>query len=310
MEHAGKKQATITTVYLVLAAFFWAFPATLGKYVVDHVSPFFVTVFRLTYSLLVFLPFLLREKQRASLRGIDKRTWISLAISGGIFFGPHYVFYFLSVTFTYATHAGVLIQTGYLFLAIFCIVFLKESRSPRKIAGIVLSTAGIVMIVLANVDPSQDPAALPLPSILLGDAFMLVAMLLWAIYGTMNKKYLGKVGSLGSNFFNFLFGMLTVLPFSFGDFGSLGNMDVAAWVSLVLIATFGSLLGYACYNMGFSKMEGSRAAAILLLNPVFSVIISMLMLGESVTPMFLLGAAILIVSIGLVNTDQQKDKAC
>nr|MDO8117443.1 EamA family transporter [Candidatus Sigynarchaeota archaeon] len=100
MEHAGKKQETIAIVHLVLAAFFWAFPATLGKYVVIYVSPFFVTVFRLTFSFLVFLPFMLREKQRVSLRKIDKKTWISLVVSGGIFFGPHYVFYFLSVTFT------------------------------------------------------------------------------------------------------------------------------------------------------------------------------------------------------------------
>nr|MDO8085533.1 DMT family transporter [Candidatus Sigynarchaeum springense]MDO8119403.1 DMT family transporter [Candidatus Sigynarchaeota archaeon] len=286
--------------FLVLAAFFWAFPPALGKFVVFDVTPFFVTAFRLLIAMLMFVPFLIKKENRESLKRLNRKTFAWLLVSGGIFFGPHYVFYFLSLQWTPAIHVSILLQTGYVFSAILCVRYLKESWNKQIIIGLVLSIAGVAIIMLAY--PGQDGTTYTLGGILIGDTLILISMILWAIYSVINKKNLDSVGEVPSIVFNFFFGALVVLPFSLDGFVALPSLDAIVILALFLIALFGSALGYLFYNLGLKKMNGAKANIILLMNPVFGVVISVLLVrGEPITIWFVIGAALVIASLYLVN---------
>ncbi|MEX2716941.1 MAG: DMT family transporter [Candidatus Sigynarchaeota archaeon] len=295
-------------IFLVFAAFFWAFPPALGKFVVFDVSPFFVTAFRLLCAALMFFPFIFTRESRKKLKKLNRKTISWLLISGGVFFGPHYVFYFVSLQWTPAIHVSVLLQTGYLFSAVFCIKYLKESWTKHIIAGLLLSMAGVVIIMLAY--PGQDGTAYTPISILIGDTLILVSMLLWAIYSVINKKILDSVGEVPSIVFNFIFGALVVLPFSIDGFVALPSLDAIVVLALLLIALFGSALGYLFYNLGLKNTSGARANIILLTNPVFGVIISMILVkGEPLTAGFVIGAALVIASLYLVNRENESTRS-
>jgi drug/metabolite transporter (DMT)-like permease len=288
----------------VLAAFFWAFPPALGKYVVFDVTPFFITTFRLLIATSMFVPFLFTRENRDRLKRLNRKTILWLLISGGMFFGPHYVFYFLSLQWTPAIHVSILLQTGYVFSAVLCIKFLKEPWNRQTIMGFLLSTAGVAIIMLAY--PGQDGNTYTPAGILLGDALILVSMLLWAIYSVINKKNLDAVGEVPSIVLNFFFGALVVLPFSLDGFVALPSLDATVILALVLIALFGSALGYLFYNLGLKHVSGAKANLILLTNPVFGVLISVLLVrGEPVTVWFVVGAALVIASLYLVNREKK-----
>jgi drug/metabolite transporter (DMT)-like permease len=300
----NKGASTRAIVFLILAAFFWAFPPALGKFVVFAVTPFFVTTFRLLIATSIFVPFMFTRENRDRLKRLNRKTILWLLVSGGIFFGPHYVFYFLSLQWTPAIHVSILLQTGYVFSAILCIKYLKEPWNKQTIMGFLLSTAGVATIMLAY--PGQDGTTYTPVGILLGDTLILVSMLLWAIYSVINKKNLETVGEVPSIVFNFFFGALVVLPFSLDGFAALPTLDVTVILALFLIALFGSALGYLFYNIGLKHVSGAKANVILLTNPVFGVVISvMLVQGEPVTVWFMIGAALVIASLYLVNREKR-----
>jgi drug/metabolite transporter (DMT)-like permease len=294
------------TVYLILAAFFWAFPPALGKFVVLDVSPFFITTFRLLVATAMFVPFLCKKENRDRLKTLKKRTIGWLLLSGGVFFGPHYVFYFLSLQTTPAVHVSILLQTGYVFSVILCIKFLKEVWDRFTILGLTMSVGGVAIIMFAY--PGTDAGALYTPAgILLGDTLIIVSMLLWAIYSVINKKNLETIGEVPSIVFNFLFGALVVMPFSIDGFVALPSLNLTVILALILIALFGSALGYLFYNLGLKKVSGSKANIILLTNPVFGVIISVILVnGEPITLWFIVGSTLVIASIYLVNLEKKK----
>ncbi|MBN2154027.1 MAG: DMT family transporter [Candidatus Lokiarchaeota archaeon] len=300
-ENKGRDARSIA--FLVLAAFFWAFPPALGKYVVFDVTPFFVTTFRLLLATSIFVPFLFKRENRDRLKRLNRKAVSWLLVSGGVFFGPHYVLYFLSLQWTPAVHVSVLLQTGYVFSAILCVKYLKEAWNKRIVLGLFLSMAGVAIIMLAY--PGQDGTAYTPEGILIGDALILASMLLWAIFSVINKKNLDSVGEVPSIVFNFLFGALVVLPFSIDGFAALPFLDVTVLMALVLIALFGSALGYLFYNLGLKRISGARANVILLTNPVFGVVISVILVrGEPITAWFLTGAALVIASLYLVNQEK------
>lgn len=289
-------------VYLILAAFFWAFPPALGT-IVESLSPFFITTFRLFLALVIFLPFLFTKSNRQLLQKLHKKTIAWLIIAGAAFFGPHYVFYFFSLHFTPPIHVSILLQTGYVFSAIFCIKFLKERWDRYTVLGFVLSIAGVLVIIF---DYTSQTSGYTLDGILLGDALILVAMLLWSIYSVINKKYLDSVGSIPAIVFNFLFGGLAILPFSYGDFAVLPQLQPGIIIALCLIAILGSALGYLFYNLGLKGIDGTKANIILLTNPVFGVVISVILIaGEPITIPFLIGAALVIISMYFVNKEKK-----
>ncbi|HME56272.1 MAG TPA: DMT family transporter [Candidatus Lokiarchaeia archaeon] len=289
-------------VFLILAAFFWAFPPALGT-IVESLSPFFITTFRLFLALIIFLPFLFTKTNRKLLKDLHKKTIIWLIIGGGAFFGPHYVFYFLSLHFTPPIHVSILLQAGYVFSAIFCIKFLKERWDRYTIFGFMLSIAGVLVIVF---DYSSQVSGYTYDGILVGDALILISMLLWAIYSVINKKYLESVGSVPAIAFNFFFGGLAILPFSYGDFATLPYLEPGIILALCLIALFGSALGYLFYNLGLKGMDGTKANIVLLTNPVFGVVISVILVaGEPITIPFLIGAALVILSMYFVNKEKK-----
>lgn len=305
MHEPGSRAASVKAItLLLLAAFFWALPPVLGKHVAFVVPPAFTTLYRLLLSSVLFLPLVLRRENLARMRRIDRRTAGLLVLSGCVFFGPHYIYYFLSLQYTHATHASILLQTGYIFSALFCLAFLKEPRTPARIAGICLSAAGILVVLLEQV-LAPGEGSLPAWSVVLGGLLMVGSQVSWAAYATLNKKYLATTGPVPSNFINFLLGSLAVLPLAAPAFPLVPSFTIDVHLVLVLIALCGSFLGYLFYNEGLKDMDGSKASMILLVNPIFAVLLSMIFLGETVSVPFIVGSAIIMASLVLVTSERK-----
>ncbi|MHA1680313.1 MAG: DMT family transporter [Promethearchaeota archaeon] len=284
---------------LLLASICWAVPPAFSKFIGDEFSSSFKTVFRLLVSLIVFTPFLFTRENRKRIKQMKKKTLFYLIISGGIFFGPHYIFFFLALEFTLASHASVLLNMGYIISASLGIFFFKERITRKKIVSLVLSLLGVVLVAWPT--RIEETTAYTKWGILLGDIFMIIYALMWAFYSIQNKKCLDVgVGNIPTTYFNFLFGMLVVLPFSIGDFALLPGIGITGLSALLGIAAFGSILGYFLYNVGVKDIENSKANIIMLSTPVFGVLLSVWLLGEVLSIFFIIGSALIIMSTFLI----------
>ncbi|MHA1793532.1 MAG: DMT family transporter [Promethearchaeota archaeon] len=296
-----------TMIALLLSSFFWALPPAFGKLIVDELSPFFITAFRLVFSLFIFLPIMFKKKNIQNLKGIGKKTFLMFVISGALFFGPHYIIYFYGLRFTLAIHVSVLVNFGFLFSALFCFIFLKDRASKPVVISLIISFCGLFFITLSGNNGGGSGGSLSVLDVFIGDLMIITYGLLWSGYSIINKKYLPLVGNTPAIFLTYLFALSVVFPFSIEGIPHALSVLPKVIFPLIVIAFFGSILGYYFYNLGIKDIEGSRASVVLLTSPVFGIIISVLLLGETMTFPFIIGAAMILTSTLLV-VREEKDK--
>jgi len=87
-----------------------------------------------------------------------------------------------------------------------------------------------------------------------------------------------------------------------GEFGRmrLSTMPVQAWVALVYLVLFGSLLAFSAYVWLLANAPLSLTATYAYVNPVVAVVLGALILGEQVTWPILLGGAVVVAGVSLV----------
>ena len=87
--------------------------------------------------------------------------------------------------------------------------------------------------------------------------------------------------------------------------GELGDVHPAEWSArsvggLLYLITFGSLLAYSSYAWLLQNAPISKVSTYAYVNPVVAIALGWLILNESITPLTLLGAGIIVASVALV----------
>jgi drug/metabolite transporter (DMT)-like permease len=80
-------------------------------------------------------------------------------------------------------------------------------------------------------------------------------------------------------------------------FGEFSGRSIAG---LLYLVTFGSLLAFTSYAWLLQNAPISKVSTYAYVNPVVAIALGWLVLNESITPMTLLGAGIIVASVALV----------
>ena len=88
--------------------------------------------------------------------------------------------------------------------------------------------------------------------------------------------------------------------------GEAGDVDLDAFstrsvVALAYLIVFGSWLAFTAYAWLLQNAPISRVATYAYVNPVVAIVLGYLILDEVITPITLVGAAIIVVSVALVT---------
>ena len=75
-------------------------------------------------------------------------------------------------------------------------------------------------------------------------------------------------------------------------------------VALAYLVVFGSWVAYSAYAWLLQNAPISKVATYAYVNPVVAIVLGWLVLDEVITPVMLVGAAIIVVSVALVVREQ------
>ena len=95
--------------------------------------------------------------------------------------------------------------------------------------------------------------------------------------------------------------------------GEAGDVDPAAFstrslVALAYLVVFGSWVAYTAYAWLLQNAPISKVATYAYVNPVVAIVLGWLVLDEVITPVTLVGAAIIVVSVALVVREQSSGR--
>ena len=171
-----------------------------------------------------------------------------------------------------------------------------ERFAPRRIAGIALAFAGVVVVVVLGSGSHVSLHGLR------GPLLVLVAPLTFAVYNVLYKPLLGRYDLPALTAAGALAGSLLFLPFeNTGAIDRFGALDAGGWISLAALGLAPTLGGYVTWSLALRGLEPSRAMSYLYLVPPLAVAIGAAFLGESVTLWLLLGGTLVIGGVAVAQ---------
>lgn len=241
-----------------------------------QMGPFFMTFARFLLGALFMLPFFLARKENVyKLAALPFRELLLIA---GI--GTLSVFFSMGAL-QIAVHNGnasipaILISSNPLF--IYIINGIRKRRFDKAlIVKLAAGIAGIIFIIIFSPSHSfKNP--------LIALTFSFAASIIFAIYTILARNYVNKYGNLFVTFISFCGGILMYIPFIFilGEHKSL-SLSMSGIVLLLYMGVVVTGAGYLSYFRGLKAITVERGSMVFFLKPVFAVILSVMLLGESV----------------------------
>lgn len=288
---------TTTKNYLKigLAGALWGTLGLFGKTLEGYqMSPPMISFARLFSGLAIMLLYF--GIKNPSVLKIDKKGLWSCMIIGVISQGFFNLAYFSSIQLVGAFTAVVLLYFSIIFMFLMGTLIYKEKPSSKKITAIILCLVGCVFGATGG-----DFSALQANT--KGIVMGLLAAFSYSLMPTISKKTSVTYNPFTIIIYSFLFGALFLIPFAkpwtFFD----TPREPQIYLVILLFGLVASTLPYGLYIPSLHNIQISKLGVITSIELVVSIIIAALWLKESINIYKLLGGAIIMFSIWLMNTN-------
>jgi len=280
---------------LVLVSFVWAGSFIVVQYATQEISPVHLGFLRFLVATPLMVLIVVFQKKPLNLPRKELPWLIVLGLTGVTFL---YLFQFIGIDYTNAPTAAVLINTNVIFIAILSGLFLHELLTKRRIAGIVLSFLGVIVIMFSDLTLER----LSLTSIFfIGCILVLCSAFSWALYSFVGKRLLRTYDPFIITTYAFVFGTVLYLPFVIVDITpALLHISMNGWLAILYLALTCSIFGYLGWYYALQHVDASKAAVFLNFIPFFTILMSVF-LGQQLTWFFLLGAILIIYGVYLTE---------
>lgn len=181
-----------------------------------------------------------------------------------------------------------------------------EGLAARGWAGIAVGFSGLVLLIwpeLAGlghgmVQQGSNHRAL-------GIAVALFGTVCWTAASLLSRHTTIRVSGFAAAGWEMLFAGLfnTAIMFGVGGYKA-GHWGAQAWLSILYLVVFGSLVGYTAYLYLLDNVAVSKVATYAYVNPVIAVVAGAVFLAERLSPIEYAGMAVVLVAVFLVNSSK------
>jgi drug/metabolite transporter (DMT)-like permease len=277
---------------LVLLMLVWGTTYISVKSVILETTPLMLACLRFFCASAVLVPLaLMRGSFKALPKPLPIGTLLLMTLCG-------YVLYF--VAFNYAlvyTSAvqGALIQALLpAAVAAAAAIFLRERLSARRIIGIALSIAGVMLVV--RYGQGDTNARNPV----LGGILMASTVVFWAIYTVLAKR-LAKADQIAMTAFSTFIAGVLLVPLVFIDLhgAPIPPLSTTAWAHVAYLGLFASGAAFVVYNLALRDLDASAVGVWMNLVPIVGMAAAVLFLGETLNPWQIVGGAVALIGMWL-----------
>jgi len=265
----------------------------LAKLMVRDLPIFLACGVRFVAAVAVALPLLWLRGE--TLRGIAPRDHHLLFAQAlpGVFLFP--VLLFEGLKTADGSAAGVVLGTMPAVVAILAMVLLGERPALRVWVGIALAVAAMILLRLQNSGASSD-------AVNWGLFLVMAAVVAEAFYTVLARGLGDRVSPVAICAWLSLFGLIAFAPFAIVDAMriDLNTVSWSSWASAVYYGVFPSVASFLLFYSAIRRIEAARAGIFTSLMPLTAIVLSIAMLGESLTTTIAIGALLVFAAIALI----------
>ena len=274
----------------------WAVNYAVAKIAPGIISPHVLALGRWSLAGLI-LAFIAREELWRERAGTLKvwPQYLTLGFLGMLICGAWV--YWAGETTT-AINIALIYSASPVLITLGAVLGLKERFSFKQGVGIFIALLGVLHVVVKG-----QWAALSQVIWVVGDGLIVIAMVSWAAYALLLKKWPSPLSSTARLAATCIGGSAVLLPFALFEWFATGHPDwsVNATALVLLAAVFPGVGAYWAYGFCQKTLGASRVAASLYLGPLYGSLVGWFLLNESLGLHHAVGAVLILPGIFLAS---------
>ncbi len=250
-----------------------------------------IALYRAVLAAILIGLFLIVTKQKIPFGKIKKE--IPLLVLSGVAMGFNWILLFEAYKYTTVSVATLSYYFAPVIVTLACPILFKEKMGTKQWICFIMSTLGIVLITGIG-DLSQGTSHIK------GIIFGLGAASLYATVILLNK-FIKNVDGIHRTFLQFLAAIVVLVPYVLLTDGvNLHTLNTKGWIFLLIVGLVHTGITYCLYFSSLKELPGQKAAILSYIDPLVAVLVSVVVLKETMTVMQILGG-ILILGFTLWN---------
>ena len=200
-----------------------------------------------------------------------------------------------------ATTTAWIVSTAPVFIALLAWMVLKERITLVQGFGVGVALLGVIVVVskgnLGNFFAGQFGV--------IGDFLIFISAINWAVFSILSRRGLKEHPSTRMTFWVMTLGWLitSIAFFTQGGPAQIPHLDSRGWVAMIFLGIFTTGLAYIAWFDALATLPATQTGAFLYIEPLTSMVVAALILGEQVTWASLLGGAVILLGVWLVNRE-------
>lgn len=279
---------------LATAASIWGSMYVVSKVTLAHIPPFTLLWLRYVVAAAVLLVLVARQGQLEPL----SRNWRPFLAIG-------FVGYFLSVGLQFigtrlsSAHMGaILTSASPAFIVVFARIMLGEGLTLRRIASVLMASAGVLVVV--GLQESGHGGS----GVLAGNMALIGAAVTWALLSVLARRASRDHPPLVITTYAILWAILCSTPAMVLEWRYLPvtGLDLPLiWLSVLYLGVVSTAGAFYLWNKGMQLVEAGTGSLFFFLQPVVGSLLGWLLLGEELTPSFFQGGLLILAGVLLVS---------
>lgn len=287
--------STVAYGSVVLAAVLWGGSIVAQKLALGSFSAVEASVLRDLGGLsILFLTWWWQEGTLGKLTGRDLRA---LGLLGLGVLGNHLLI-LIGLKYVSGAVGGVIIGSSPVVTALLSALFIHDVPLRAVWAGGLLSFMGVGLVSVAGFQAAGEQP-------LLGSLLVFLGVVSWALYSIGSRTIMERVSALTVNWTTLMVATVLQIPLLWTDRkayeAGIHFVPISDWLALGYLIVFATAVAQQAWLFGVRGIGPSRASVVGNLTPVAAVVLSALILREAVGPVEIIGIALILAGVWVVN---------
>ena len=221
---------------------------------------------------------------------LDKGTLFRFLLIGVFGYTLQSRFFFMALQYITPAVASMFLYTYPIIVSILTYFIDKEKPSKRLVVSIAISTFGLVLVMGTSMGEVN----------VIGIVFALLTSVVYSVYIVASNKLIKRVPAIVASAYIVLFSTLGtfIIGIFSGDFSL--DFDSSTWPWIIGMAVVSSVIAMVTFFKGMECIGPTKTSIISLMEAVFTVILSGIILNQYLNPLQLIGGAGILLGAYMV----------
>lgn len=254
-----------------------------------------ISMYRMYLACFLLLPMVWMKREEFI--KLSKKDWMTLFLAG-IFLALHFALWFGSLKLTTVASSTIILSLQPIVALLGGFLIYKERTSISTLMTIGISIIGVVMVGWGDVGLSSK-------SVIIGDILSFLSVIAIVGYLLIGQNQVKKTSHWIYSFCVFLFAGFTLNIYNLIIGVPIGGYDTREWGIFLLLAIFPTI-AHVIYNLLLNYVNTTTVSMSILGEPVGATILAVILLGEHVIGLQVVGGCFVLLGVFLFLIQQNK----